>query len=367
MKLAVIGNPGFIDRSYLLPTANVYARCGNNTGNLVFWYAFQTHITASTKKYFGFHFNPDQVNQCDAAVILFANHVNPQMDLGPMLQRLDDIKIPVTALGLGVQGELDKTIEKLPAGSIEYFKLLSEKSEMIGLRGTDTQSALARIGVENTQVLGCVSNFITPKLEQHFRGAKHKKANRILLNNDLTNAGRPVNELVAAAFPDATFETLVQAPLDSLHVARNEFDKVDKDYWARLNDVFAPFISAGHSMSTLLGSTKCFFDTRPWLEYSRGFDFSIGTRMHGNMVSLQSGTPTLFCVHDARTKELCATMSLPTLPDHVSAKSVDPEILLALANEALDPYLETRSRLLVGYKAFLQNSKLPLSPLLNSI
>ncbi len=56
-----------------------------------------------------------------------------------------------------------------------------------------------------------------------------------------------------------------------------------------------------------------FQDMPSWFEKIREFDFSFGTRFHGNMVALQGGVPALWVVHDTRTMELCDYLALPYL------------------------------------------------------
>ena len=367
VRLAIIGNPGFIDRSFLLETEALYRRCGNNTGNLVFWYAFQTHVVAEEKNYFGFHFDPANVNKSDAVVFLFANHVNPGLDLGPMLEKLQDIKIPVIALGLGIQGEIDKPLQELTPGSIEYFSLLGEKADTIGVRGDLTKAALAQLGVPNTEVLGCVSNFITPKLQNQFRAFDPDRVSRILINNDFTNAALPVNQALATAFPDAIIDNVAQAPLELLRAARDEIGKIPDEYVSKMKSVLKPYADAGRSETAMLNNIHAFYDTRAWLEYSRGFDLAIGTRMHGNMVAHQAGVPTLFCIHDSRTAELCNTMAIPGIPTSAISESLRDSMYKIRDEQAVESYFAERAALAQRYRAFLENAGLICSPLLMSI
>ena len=50
------------------------------------------------------------------------------------------------------------------------------------------------------------------------------------------------------------------------------------------------------------------------MEDSSKYDFSVGLRLHGNMVAWQAGTPALWVYHDSRTQELAETMALPRMP-----------------------------------------------------
>ena len=369
MKLAIVGSPGFIDRSYQASTETLFDRCGNNTGNLVFWYAFQSHVLAQEKKFFPFHFDPAEVNKCDAVVIMYADHVNPNIDLGPyLLDSLDAINVPIIALGLGLQATLDTSVAALPKGSVEYLRLLASKTESIGLRGEQTQRALLDIGIENTCVLGCVSNFITPDLRSRLRPWENKPVEKILLcNHNYSRATYPLNVIINMTFPNAFVENVIQAPLDLLKIARNDADLgTDVDY-SRLHDFLAPLVNPARSMESLLQSVSAYFDTGGWLEKANAYDLAIGTRMHGNMVALQAGTPTLFCVHDARTDELCDTMRLPAIRVDGLQSNLEDVLGHCLSSDAIDSYLVRREELYEQYLTFLAQANLKITPMLKSL
>ena len=47
-----------------------------------------------------------------------------------------------------------------------------------------------------------------------------------------------------------------------------------------------------------------FLDPWTWMDYLAGFDFAFGTRIHGTITALVSGTPGYLFAHDSRTLEL---------------------------------------------------------------
>jgi polysaccharide pyruvyl transferase WcaK-like protein len=47
------------------------------------------------------------------------------------------------------------------------------------------------------------------------------------------------------------------------------------------------------------------------MEFLLGFDFVVGTRIHGAMLGLQAGIPSLCIAHDSRTREMCEVMQVP--------------------------------------------------------
>ncbi|MBK6669478.1 MAG: polysaccharide pyruvyl transferase family protein [Actinobacteria bacterium] len=67
---------------------------------------------------------------------------------------------PVVVVGLGAQAASSGDDVSLTPGTVAYLRALSERTEVLGVRGEFSAATLARIGVSNTLVMGCPSNFI---------------------------------------------------------------------------------------------------------------------------------------------------------------------------------------------------------------
>ena len=57
-----------------------------------------------------------------------------------------------------------------------------------------------------------------------------------------------------------------------------------------------------------------FFHIEDWLAWVRQYDFSLGSRFHGNVIAITSGIPALTMVVDSRMDEMTRLFRLPTLP-----------------------------------------------------
>src|SRR3712207_6450775 len=73
-------------------------------------------------------------------------------------------------------------------------------------------------------------------------------------------------------------------------------------------------------------------DTATWMEELRAHDFSFGTRIHGNIVALLAGTPSVVLAHDSRTLELCRYHDIPHRLLADVPRKVRPEDLYAGAD-----------------------------------
>ena len=90
----------------------------------------------------------------------------------------------------------------------------------------------------------------------------------------------------------------------------------------------------------------------------RRFDFVVGSRIHGTLIGLQAGVPSLCIVHDSRTLELCQTMKVP----HVLAASLGSSMtkaqLLSRFKFDADEFDCNRRALARKYIAFLRLNRL---------
>ncbi|RLA70559.1 MAG: hypothetical protein DRG30_09150, partial [Epsilonproteobacteria bacterium] len=87
MRVAIVGQPGFIHDSYKMNIDNLLGSVGFNTGNLVYMHAITQHIQ-SEKRFFGWGIKPDLINKnFNLMVFAAANQLNPDKDL-PNLAKL---------------------------------------------------------------------------------------------------------------------------------------------------------------------------------------------------------------------------------------------------------------------------------------
>lgn len=56
---------------------------------------------------------------------------------------------------------------------------------------------------------------------------------------------------------------------------------------------------------------RFFLDPTTWIDHLAGYDFSYGTRIHGNIAALLAGVPAFVLAHDARTRELAEYHRIP--------------------------------------------------------
>ncbi|MCF6304424.1 MAG: polysaccharide pyruvyl transferase family protein [Rhodobacteraceae bacterium] len=252
--------------------------------------------------------------ECSHIVFVAANGIRPgapddhpftrnQSIITENILRTD---LPVVVFGLGVQSKLGKLPAKtIPSATLRLLEVLSERSKEIAVRGHFTAEYLNDLGIKNTKALGCQSCFYhaTPK----FTAPKIKaETNNIAFNYTAPNREKnAVSMAIRGGF--SMFGQEETAETNLLNGDSQFFDqspKLRKFFW-RTN------ISRKEYADWLHQYFCRFYDMPSWFEKMQAFDFSFGTRFHGNMVALQCGVPALWVVHDTRTMELCDYLALP--------------------------------------------------------
>jgi hypothetical protein len=104
----------------------------------------------------------------------------------------------------------------------------------------------------------------------------------------------------------------------------------------------------------------CFSGVDEWMFAARNFDLAFGMRMHGTMVALQAGVPSVLITHDRRTVELAKTMDIPriSLEEFIANMDAGPGFLYACSQEGLPGYFRRRQKLAARMATYLNRSGL---------
>lgn len=361
-SLAFIGTTGRVAGCSFLDTGELLSRVGANTGNLVFQYA----VAASIRERLAvlgqdLPWDPAQVRErCRALVVPAANFIRENFDLTGFVEFIDKTQLPIVMIGLGVQADTyDKRNFDLHPSIHHLLALLRDRAALVGVRGPFTAEVLASLGVHNTEVMGCPSNFLNPDddLPQHLERKWAQEPEVVATTGDEPRPKNPLKRDAERRLIELTLThggVYVQQSVEPFVRAlrnRNPYQKqsVDDDLVDGLRRSLAPQLTLPEFQGFLASRVKLYFDVDQWLEDSARFDLSIGLRLHGNMVPFQSGCPAVWIHHDARTKELAETMALPqlSLEDFLASGSLSD--LRQRVDFDMVRYAETRRELRKAY------------------
>ena len=287
---------------------------GRNSGNLIFSQAaFRTLLTADTditvSNFADLYDQADRINQdFDAVVLPFANVFRPRFQ--PVLERVTELverlTIPVTVLGVGAQSDLISGFERqarIRVPVTRFVRAILERSPSIGVRGEFSQAYLNHLGYKDVDVIGCPSMFTHgPNLHIRTSSASLNTESAIAINATRAAQGGMADVVMHhhARYPNLVYVAQGIADLNLM-------------VWGGSQVVGGETGVPQHLSHPLYRENKVrfFLDASTWIRYLGHYDFSFGTRLHGNVAALLAGTPAHVIVHDSRTRELAEYFEIP--------------------------------------------------------
>jgi ubiquinone/menaquinone biosynthesis C-methylase UbiE len=297
---------------------NNYRLTGMNTGNLIIGYAAHTLLETKEYAHFFVPFSQQQIeyykSRYDKIIIAASNFLHKYADFGIFADNLEKLSLPVAVLGLGAQANSfnDDISCDLKPGTIRFAKLISEMSELIGVRGGYTADILNKLGIKNVSIIGCPSYYIAndPNYQIH-KKPYHKELSVAV--NIMQSKQNTANEYLLKKAIQNKYDVIGQMEwcLEVLKKEGLQFEKYD-----RLDSNLAYYRSfLNLDLLTEFARTNFyqFYDVPLWLAHMQKYDFVMGTRFHGAMAAIQAGVPAIVVVHDSRTQELCEYLNIPSI------------------------------------------------------
>ncbi|MEV8453237.1 polysaccharide pyruvyl transferase family protein [Streptomyces sp. NPDC052095] len=254
----------------------------------------------------------DRINsEYDVFVVPLANAFRPSFE--PQLKRLtrliSKLKIPVVVPGVGAQTGVNYSADRLKPMQSSVYAFVSavlDRSASIGVRGEFTERYLRDMGFRDVDVIGCPSMFLHgDTLTIREGGGALGPGSRIAVNGShdavrKTKLGQIIDR-THARYPHLRFIGQNLSDARQLH-------------WRDLSHPNAAVTSIPtHPDHPMYAEDKVrvYIDPVTWMDDLRGFDFSFGSRIHGNIAALLAGTPATVLCGDSRTLELCRYFEIP--------------------------------------------------------
>lgn len=209
------------------------------------------------------------------------------------------LKIPCFILGIGCQNDIEhslKNLEPINDQVRNYVDTILNSGGMLTLRGNLTGEYLKSLGYKDIPVFGCPSMYIN--------GLSFEISDKKVLPQDfkpMYNAQyvQDLDEKLYKDYPDSAF-------FDQDRYLRSLFEPLNaKDYDYLQNKLFIKLYERGR----ILGDINYY----PWRKsiLDNGFNFSYGSRIHGNIIAIQAGIPAFVKVIDSRTREIAEFYGIP--------------------------------------------------------
>ncbi|MER5553006.1 polysaccharide pyruvyl transferase family protein [Streptomyces sp. NPDC002793] len=309
-----------------------------NAGNLIFSDAAHKILTTPRAEVFsnGIRTDPaaaDRINEeFDVFVVPLANAFRPTFErsLKRMTQLIKKLRIPVVVLGVGAQADLAYDAARLKPMEPtvrEFVTEVLDRSASIGVRGEFTEQYLKGMGFRDVEVIGCPSLFMNGETFTLEKKSESLTAESRISVNGSHSAVRShgLDAIIRQAherYPHLRFvgQNLLEAQL--LH-------------WRETpNPIGAQTSMPTHPSHPMYreGKVRLYVDPATWIDELRAFDFSFGSRIHGNIAALLAGVPSTVLCSDSRTLELCRYFGIPHRKISETPKNIDPAELYEAAD-----------------------------------
>lgn len=255
----------------------------------------------------------------DGFVITFSNDLRPGVTDFGLTSLIEKLNVPIFVFGLGGQ-YYESTV--LSSKMLRLLKVLNERASIFGVRGHGAEQYLKSLGFVNALALGCPSLMYLAKLNK-IRNFKYKK-----IDTNKTNSVFVAGRMVPFSSPESRTGLLVSG-LNRSGSSNYVFDYVFQDELVHYKGVLlekegAYIPSLGllnreliteHLKNSALpinfNNYFCFSNVEAWRQRSSFYDMYVGDRIHGGVVALQAGVPSLILYMDDRVKELCHYHGIP--------------------------------------------------------
>lgn len=301
-------------------------RIGTNSGNLIYQYSVYRALMTEGTEFISDYFYAntcsqeyiDRINsECECVVLPLANAFRDHFPLRPLADFVRQLKIPCVVIGCGLQADNPAQIAngfKFDDDAKYFVSAVLERSAMLGLRGEMTGQYLKQLGFapeRHFTVTGCPSMYIWGETLPQLRLSELTEDSKISINTRIKQP-KPLHLLLSrtiAEYPDCHLlwqksEELALLKYGAPIFSRTSAAKDGNGYYPR---------NLRHEMIRS-GRTVGFVSAKEWIDFLREKDFSLGSRIHGNIAAVISGTPAYVFTTDTRTEELCRYHNIQFMP-----------------------------------------------------
>lgn len=300
----------------------------SNSGNKLWLGAVEQYICQDEVKYsyYDKSMKPEEINgRFEYILAPMANLINSEdreriKELTLFFKR---ITIPVYIVGLGAQAKTEKDIEVLIKKTGDLISSLMDSilstGGKIGLRGEITKEILSRLGFDQTTVIGCPSMFINGS--NYTVNKKEIEKIKPIINGDTPFLDTKFTKRIFDDYPEAVY--IDQETFAQMLYGKNGIS-------IKYHDLFTLIHKYSYEGVKLFSEDriKLFFDIPVWMDYiaKEQFNFCLGTRIHGNIISVLSGIPSIIIYKDLRVLELAEYLCIPCISEKDAKDMSLPEL-----------------------------------------
>ncbi|MBX6366514.1 MAG: polysaccharide pyruvyl transferase family protein [Rhodospirillales bacterium] len=264
----------------------------------------------------------DRANrEYDYVFLRGSNYIHQEMDWENAASVLSRLKIPVLAFGVGAQAPAKGKLE-LPESGRRIWQLISERSTTLGVRGAYTAEVLWSMGIKNTRIVGCPTAFRNNDPELRIDLPALEKVRRVgfTVRREVSKAYSPDVRLYLTRHRDiikqmaSRFDIalMMQGEVEEKMILWGTEEQKEEAWRVLTGEAWWRdwFFDAEIEA---LWRTRLFYSdvVADYENLVREKDLVLGYRLHGNLMALANGVPSIYFTYDSRTVEFAETFGIP--------------------------------------------------------
>ncbi len=266
----------------------------------------------------------DRLNaEYDYVFLRGSNYVHAQMNWAMAAEVLRRLKLPVIAFGIGAQAPVSGKLE-LSEDTKMVLKLISDSTASLGVRGTYSAEVLNDLGIRNVRIIGCPTAFRNndpnlairlPPLEQvRTAGVTLRREVSKTYAQDIKRYLTFHRSLVKAMADRFEVTLMSQGEVEEKKLALGTAEQKAQALAALKENEWANNWYLDEQVTGLYQSRMFYSDVVAEYEgLVRRLDLVLGYRLHGNLMALANGTPSIYFTYDSRTVEFADTFKIPSI------------------------------------------------------
>lgn len=248
-----------------------------------------------------------------------SNYLHPYMDWEQAEEVLKQLRIPVIPFGIGAQSPSGGPL-KLSESTQRVMRLIADSCASVGVRGAYTAEVLSKMGIQNIDIIGCPSIYRhnQPSMEIHLQPLEAIKRVAFSLRREVdtnytTDPKRYLDfqrHLILQLDQRFLLTVMAQGEIEEKIIYYRDSDRMSLAIHSLTE---SKWIADMEDPLLRLYKDQMFFSEKveDYDRFVRTQDLMVGFRLHGNVMALASGIPTIACVYDSRTREYAETMGIP--------------------------------------------------------
>jgi hypothetical protein len=265
----------------------------------------------------------DRINaEYDYVFLRGSNYVHKDMRWNQTAEVLKRLKIPVIAWGIGAQAPVKGKIE-LSEETKSVLRMMADSTTSIGVRGAYSAQVLWDIGIRNVRIVGCPTAFRrnNPDLNIQLPSLDKIRTAGITLRREVSSTyAQDIKQYLT--FHRELVKELA-ARFDVVLMAQGEVEEKKMVFGTpeQKEEAFAALKANKTVKDWYLDETmeklhreRLFYSdvVADYENLVQQKDLVLGYRLHGNLMALANGVPSIYFTYDSRTVEFAETYQIPS-------------------------------------------------------